>query len=81
MPDMSEMKASHKVSHFFFQASSTKRDLLILLLLSAILKAFLALFIEVINHDGVLYITAAQKLAIGSFKEALNIYGMPLTLY
>jgi 4-amino-4-deoxy-L-arabinose transferase-like glycosyltransferase len=32
----------------------------------------------VINHDGVLYITAAQKLAAGSFKEALNIYGMPL---
>jgi hypothetical protein len=78
MSDMPEMKANNKVSNFFFRASSTKRDLLILLLLSAILKAFLALFIGVINHDGVLYITAAQKLATGSFKEALNIYGMPL---
>jgi 4-amino-4-deoxy-L-arabinose transferase-like glycosyltransferase len=75
---MSELKADHKVSHFFFRASSTKRDLLVLLFLSVILKVFLALFIGVINHDGVLYITSAQKLATGSFKEALNIYEMPL---
>jgi 4-amino-4-deoxy-L-arabinose transferase-like glycosyltransferase len=32
----------------------------------------------VINHDGVLYITAAQKIAEGAFKEALAIYAMPL---
>jgi 4-amino-4-deoxy-L-arabinose transferase-like glycosyltransferase len=38
----------------------------------------MSLFIKVINHDGVLYITAAQKLAAGSFREALHIYGMPL---
>ena len=71
------MQASDKVTNFL-RASSTKRDLLVLLLLSAILKVILALFIGVINHDGVLYITAAEKIAAGSFKEALNIYGMPL---
>jgi 4-amino-4-deoxy-L-arabinose transferase-like glycosyltransferase len=58
--------------------SETKRDLLILLLLSAALKISISLFIKVINHDGVLYITAAQKLAGGAFEEALAIYGMPL---
>jgi 4-amino-4-deoxy-L-arabinose transferase-like glycosyltransferase len=71
------MKASDKLTNFL-RESSAKRDLLVLLLLSATLKAFLALFIGVINHDGVLYILAAQKIATGSFKEALNIYGMPL---
>ena len=58
--------------------SETKRDLLLLLLLSAVIKISISLFIKVINHDGVLYITAAQKLAAGSYREALDIYGMPL---
>ena len=71
------MKNIDKVNNSFLQ-SETKRDLLFLLLLSAILKAILASFIGVINHDGALYITSAQKLATGSYKEALNIYGMPL---
>jgi 4-amino-4-deoxy-L-arabinose transferase-like glycosyltransferase len=70
------MKNLDKVNNSFLQAE-TRRDLIILLLLSAILKAILALFIGVINHDGVLYITAAQKLAGGAFKEALAIYGIP----
>jgi hypothetical protein len=61
----------------FFQAE-TRRDLVILLLFSAIFKVILSLFIGVINHDGVLYITAAQKLAEGAFREALAIYRMPL---
>jgi hypothetical protein len=61
----------------FFQAE-TRRDLVILLLFSAIFKVILSLFIGVINHDGVLYITAAQKIAEGAFKEALAIYKMPL---
>jgi 4-amino-4-deoxy-L-arabinose transferase-like glycosyltransferase len=71
------MKNLDKVNNPFLQAD-TRRDLVILLLLSAILKGVMALFIGVINHDGVLYITAAQKLAAGSFKEALDIHGMPL---
>ncbi len=71
------MKNLDKVNNSFIQ-SETKRDLLILLLLSAALKISISLFTKVINHDGVLYITAAQKLAAGSFKEALDIHGMPL---
>jgi 4-amino-4-deoxy-L-arabinose transferase-like glycosyltransferase len=71
------MKNRDKVKNSFLKAETT-RDLLILLLLSAIFKIIMALFIGVINHDGVLYITAAQKIAAGSFKEALAIYGMPL---
>jgi 4-amino-4-deoxy-L-arabinose transferase-like glycosyltransferase len=71
------MKNLDKVNNSFLQAE-TRRDLIILLLFSAIIKATLALFSGVINHDGVLYITAAQKLAGGDFKEALAIYPMPL---
>jgi len=71
------MKNLDKVNNSFLQ-SETKRDLLILLLLSAALKISISLFIKVINNDGVLYITAAQKFAEGAFKEALTIYGMPL---
>jgi 4-amino-4-deoxy-L-arabinose transferase-like glycosyltransferase len=71
------MKSRDKVNNSFLKAETT-RDLLILLLLSAILKAIMALFIGVINPDGVLYITAAQKIAAGSFKEGLAVYGGPL---
>ena len=70
------MKNLDKVNNSFFQ-SETKRDLLILLLLSAALKLSISLFIKVINYDGVFYITAAIKLAEGEFKEALTIHGMP----
>ena len=58
--------------------TETRRDLVILLLLSVVLKISISLFTQVINHDGVLYITAAQKLAAGDLKEALSIYRMPL---
>ena len=71
------MKNLDKVNNSFLQ-SETKRDLLILLLLSAALKISISLFITVINQDGELYITAAQKIAEGAFKEALTIHGMPL---
>jgi len=75
---MTEMRLSDKVNDFL-RAPSTKRDLLVLFLLSAILKAILSLCIGVMNpDDGVVYIAAAQKLAGGAFKEALAIYGMPL---
>ncbi|MGB6278812.1 MAG: glycosyltransferase family 39 protein, partial [Syntrophobacteria bacterium] len=71
------MKNLNKVNNSFLQ-SETKRDLLILLLLSAALKISLSLFITVINQDGEVYITVAQKIAEGAFKEAFTIYGMPL---
>jgi 4-amino-4-deoxy-L-arabinose transferase-like glycosyltransferase len=72
------MKNLPRENNSFLQSES-RRDLVILLLLSAILKAILSLCIGVINpDDGVIYITAAQKLAGGAFKEALSIYGMPL---
>jgi len=71
------MQNLDKVNNSFLQAE-TKRDLLILFLLSAALKISISLFIKVINHDAVVYITAAQKIAQGAFREALAIYGMPL---
>mgnify|MGYP001829079514 CR=1 FL=1 len=71
------MKILDKVKNSFLQ-SETKRDLLILLLLSAALKIAISLFIKVINQDGEIYLTAAQKIAEGAFKEALAIYKMPL---
>jgi 4-amino-4-deoxy-L-arabinose transferase-like glycosyltransferase len=37
----------------------------------------IALFTKAINHDGVLYITAAQEFATGNFKEGLIIFRMP----
>jgi hypothetical protein len=43
---------------------------------SLALKLFILLFVEVINSDGVLYITAAQELAAGNIKESLIIYRM-----
>jgi hypothetical protein len=61
----------------FMKWSETKRDLLLLLCLSAILKVSIALFTEAaINPDGVLYITAAQELSAGHLKEALDTHRM-----
>jgi 4-amino-4-deoxy-L-arabinose transferase-like glycosyltransferase len=71
------MKSRDKVNNSFLKTETT-RDLLGLLLLSAILKIIMVLFIGVINHDGVLYITAAQKIAAGFFKEGLAVHGGPL---
>ena len=71
------MKSRDKVNNSFLKTETT-RDLLGLLLLSAILKIIMALFIGVINHDGMLYIIASQKIAAGSFKEGLAAFGGPL---
>ena len=57
--------------------STTQRDLLFLLLFSAILKTTMALLMPVINHDGPLYIAAAQKIASGSLKEGIRSFHMP----
>lgn len=57
--------------------STTQRDLLFLLLFSAILKTTMALLMPAINHDGPLYIAAAQKIASGSLKEGIRSFHMP----
>ena len=57
--------------------SESKRDLLILLALSFILKVTIALFTKVINQDAVQYITAAQEFAAGHFNDGLALYPMP----
>ena len=61
----------------FLKWSTTQRDLLFLLLFSAILKTTMALFIPAINHDGPVYIAAAQKIASGSLKEGIRSFHMP----
>jgi hypothetical protein len=61
----------------FLKWSTTQRDLLFLLLFSAILKTTMALFIPAINHDGPVYIAAAQKIASGSLGEGIRSFHMP----
>ena len=61
----------------FLKLSPTQRDLLFLLCLSAVLKTTMALLMPVINHDGPLYIAAAQKIASGSLKEGIRSFHMP----
>ena len=60
-----------------FKWSTTQRDLFLLISCSLIIKVTIALFTKAINHDGVLYITAAQEFAAGDFKEGLLIFRMP----
>jgi len=57
--------------------SENKRNLLILICLSLAIKVFILLFVEAINNDGVVYITAAQEFAKGHFKEGFKISRMP----
>ena len=57
--------------------SDSKKGLILILGLSAIIKVVLALCIQDINRDGVMYISAAQQFASGHFKEGLYIYQMP----
>jgi 4-amino-4-deoxy-L-arabinose transferase-like glycosyltransferase len=57
-----------------------KKMLFFLLGLSLAVKLFLliALQYESFNPDGLLYISAAEKISQGHFREALSIYRMPL---
>jgi hypothetical protein len=57
--------------------STAQRDLFFLICFSAVLKTALALLMPVINHDGPLYIAAAQKIASGSLKEGIRSFHMP----
>jgi 4-amino-4-deoxy-L-arabinose transferase-like glycosyltransferase len=57
--------------------SGSKGDLLFLTSLSLALKVLILLFVEAINSDGVLYITAAKEFAGGHYKEGLRIFPMP----
>ena len=64
-----------EISHF----TKSGKGLIFILCLSAFLKIilFTASSGKAINPDGVLYITAAQHIYAGNFKEAINIYSMP----
>jgi 4-amino-4-deoxy-L-arabinose transferase-like glycosyltransferase len=57
--------------------SESKRDIFLLIAISLALKLVILLFVEAINSDGVLYITAAQEFAKGHFKEGFRISRMP----
>jgi 4-amino-4-deoxy-L-arabinose transferase-like glycosyltransferase len=46
--------------------------------LSLVLKLTAALLTENMNPDGTLYITSAQEIASGRFKDAMELYSMPL---
>jgi len=60
--------------------TETKKGLYFILGFSAIIKisALIALSDKAINNDGLLYISAAQQVASGHFKEGLALYPMPL---
>ncbi|MDY6972154.1 MAG: glycosyltransferase family 39 protein [Thermodesulfobacteriota bacterium] len=60
-----------------YKWSEGKGALPCILCLSLMLKVSIALFTEVINSDGVLYISAAQQFASGHFREGLAIFPMP----
>ena len=57
--------------------SESKNGLLYVICISLTLKAFLFMSDSVVNRDGLLYISVAQKLITGHFKEGLSIYPMP----
>lgn len=57
--------------------SESKNGLLYIICISLTLKAFLFMSESVVNKDGLLYISVAQKLITGHFKEGLSIYPMP----
>jgi len=56
--------------------SENKNGLLYIICISLTLKAFLFMSDSVVNKDGLLYISVAQKLITGHFKEGLSIYPM-----
>jgi len=60
--------------------TKNKSGLYFILGLSAIIKilVLIALSDKAINHDGLLYISAAQHFVSGHFKEGLALYPMPL---
>ena len=57
--------------------SESKNGLLYIICISLTLKAFLFMSDSVVNKDGLLYISVAQKLITGHFKEGFSIYPMP----
>jgi len=57
--------------------TETKWAFLFVLCISAVLKVALAIPDTVMNHDGVLYISAAQHFASGNFGEGMALHSMP----
>jgi hypothetical protein len=57
--------------------TETRRAFLFVLCISAVIKISAALTDEVINPDGILYISAAQQFALGNFGEGMALYPLP----
>jgi Dolichyl-phosphate-mannose-protein mannosyltransferase len=57
--------------------TETKKAFLFVLSISTVLKVSLAIPDTVMNHDGVLYISAAQHFASGNFGEGMALHPMP----
>ena len=51
--------------------------MLFLLCLSAVIKVIFALSNNLINPDGILYISAARQFALGHFSGGMALYPMP----
>ncbi len=60
-----------------YEWTETRGTFLFVLCISAVLKVALAIPDTVINHDGVLYISAAQHFASWNFGEGMALHPMP----
>ncbi len=70
----------YKALDGIFKLSEDRKGLYIVIIFSFVLKTIIliALFDKPVNSDGILYISAAKQFAAGNFKEAIEIYRMPL---
>jgi 4-amino-4-deoxy-L-arabinose transferase-like glycosyltransferase len=57
--------------------AESKKGLLYVICISLIIKLFLFASESIVNNDGLIYISAAQKFAAGHFKEWLKAFPMP----
>ncbi len=57
--------------------SESKKGLYYIILISVLLKLFLFMSDSLVNKDGLIYISAAQKFAVGHFEEGLSAFPMP----
>lgn len=63
--------------NYFAEWPGNPRGLAFLLLLSLALKGAIVFAAGIVNVDGIVYITAAQKFVEGDFRGGLAIYPMP----
>ncbi|MBU1626041.1 glycosyltransferase family 39 protein, partial [bacterium] len=57
--------------------AESKKGLYYIILISFLLKSFLFMSDSLVNNDGLVYISAAQKFAAGHFEEWLSAFPMP----